>query len=394
MLLAKQGHRVLMVDRSSFPSDTVSTHYIHQAGLSRLQDWGLLDEVIAAGTPAVRKMNFSFTGIELNGFADPIDGIDAVYCPRRIVLDEILVNAARRAGAEVIEQFTLTDLLFADGQVTGIRGREADGREREFRSTIVVGADGCHSTVAKKVGAGLYNVRPAAGFIYYSYFSGLDWGLHHKTGFNEQWFGTWPTNDGLTMVATIASRRQLKEFRSDVENRFLAVFDDVQPEMGQQLRDQGRREEPFYPMRYPDNYYRHSHGPGWALVGDAGYHKDPFTGWGITDAFQHGEMLAERIHEGLSGQRPMSEALADYNKVRDEWSAGVYDFTTMMAELSLPPFFEAVLGAIGKSDYWTTQMLGLIAGGVEDHVIFSPEALERIYDDAGVPAEKRIYEPS
>lgn len=395
MLLARRGYRILMVDRASFPSDAVSTHYIHQAGLSRLQDWGLLDEVIAAKTPPIRKMNFSFTGIELIGFADPIDGIDAVYCPRRTVLDEILVNAARRAGTEVIEQFTVSDLLFSDGQVTGIRGREGDGPELEFRASIVVGADGFHSTIAKKVGAELYNVRPAAGFIYYSYYSGLDWGLHHKTGFNEQWFGTWPTNDDLAMVAIICTRRWLREFRQNPETHFHAVVDDIAPEMGAQLREQGKREEALQPMRYPDNYYRRAYGPGWALVGDAGYHKDPLTGWGITDAFLHGEMLADRIHEGLSGERAMEDALAEYNKVRDEESAGVYDFTTTLAELTtLPPFFAAVLSAISTSDEWTTKMLGLIAGGVEDHEIFAPENLKRLYDDAGVPEDKRIYDPS
>lgn len=120
----------------------------------------------------------------------------------------------------MLESFTVTDVVAVEGQVVGIRGREGDGPEREFRATVVVGADGFHSTVAKKVGAELYNVRPAAGFIYYSYYSGLDWGLHHKAGLNEQWFGTWPTNDDLSMLAVICSRAQLKEFRQDVENRF------------------------------------------------------------------------------------------------------------------------------------------------------------------------------
>lgn len=331
MLLARQGHRVLVVDRSSFPSDAVSTHYIHQAGLLKLREWGLLDEIVAAKTPELKKMHYSYRGIHLNGFAAPVDGLDAVYAPRRRVLDEILVNAARRAGAEVLESFTVTDVVAVEGQVVGIRGREGDGPEREFRATVVVGADGFHSTVAKKVGAELYNVRPAAGFIYYSYYSGLDWGLHHKAGLNEQWFGTWPTNDDLSMLAVICSRAQLKEFRQDVENRFHAVFDDVDPDMGAQLRDLGRREEDFKPMRYPDNYYRRPYGPGWALVGDAGYHKDPYTGWGMTDAFLHGELLADRLHQGLAGERPMDEALAEYHKVRDEESAGVYDFTTTLA---------------------------------------------------------------
>jgi flavin-dependent dehydrogenase len=395
MLLAQRGHRVLVVDRASFPSDTVSTHYMHQAGLAALQRWGLLDEVIEAGTPALRRMHFTYRDIVLDGFADPIDGIDAVHCPRRIVLDEILVNAARRAGAEVIEQFSVSGLVFSDGEVVGIRGRAGDGPEREFRSALVVGADGFHSTVAKHVGAETYNVRPASGFAYYSYFKGLDWGLHHRTGFHEQWFGTWPTNGDVTMVAVMATRRHLKDFRQDVENRFRAAIDDVDPEMGEQFRDQSERVEAFHPMRYPDNYYRRASGPGWALVGDAGYHKDPLTGWGISDAFLQAELLAERIGEGLAGERAMADALVEFGKVRDEETAGVYDYTTMLAELTaLPPFFQTVLTAISTSPAWTTKMLGMIAGGVEDHEIYAPDSLERLYDDAGVPEAERLYEPA
>ncbi|MDV7091180.1 NAD(P)/FAD-dependent oxidoreductase, partial [Rhodococcus opacus] len=144
MLLARKGYRVLAVDRASFPSDTVSTHYIHQAGLSRLKDWGLLEKVIATGCPPIRHLNFSYTDIALDGFADPIDGIDAVYCPRRTVLDKILIEAAAAAGVEVIERFTVTDLVEHDGRVVGIRGTEGDGTALEFRAPIVIGADGAN----------------------------------------------------------------------------------------------------------------------------------------------------------------------------------------------------------------------------------------------------------
>ncbi|MFJ5259380.1 NAD(P)/FAD-dependent oxidoreductase [Streptomyces sp. NPDC088387] len=392
MLLARQGHRVLVVDRSNFPSDVVSTHYIHQSGLSRLHAWGLLDEIIAANTPAIRSSHFSYRGTELRGFADPVDGIDAVYCPRRTVLDEILVNAARRAGAEVLEGFTVTGLLFAGGRVAGIRGRDAAGAVREFRATVVVGADGFRSTVARQVGAEMYLVRPAAGFNYYSYYSGLDWGLHHRTGFHGKWFGAWPTNDGLTLLAVLCTRGQLREFRTDTEAGFQAVFDDVAPGMGAELRERGKREEAFRPMRYADNYYRRSHGPGWALVGDAGYHKDPFSGKGITDAFVHGEFLAERLHQALSGERPLDEALAEYGKVRDEESIHTFNLTTTLSELTeLPPLFRTALGAMSTSRHWTTKLLGLFAGGVEHHEIFSRESLERLYDDTGVPREQRVF---
>ncbi|MDX2933909.1 NAD(P)/FAD-dependent oxidoreductase [Streptomyces ipomoeae] len=392
MLLARRGHRVLVVDRASFPSDTVSTHYIHQAGLSRLQDWGLLDKVVATKAPAVRELHFSYRGVGLSGFAEPIDGIDAVYCPRRTVLDEILVNAARRAGAEVVEGFTVSDLVFSEGRVAGVRGREGGNGEREFRARVVVGADGTRSTVARKTGARSYKVHPAAGVNYYAYYSGLDWGAHHLTGVDEQWLGTWPTNDGLTLLAVISGRRHLKRFRQDIAANFQAVVDDVAPKMGEQLREQGARETDFQVLRYADNYYRHPYGPGWALVGDAGYHKDPYTGFGITDAFRHAELLAERLHQGLCGERQMADALAEYHKLRDESSADHYALTTTLSELTeLPPLFQSVLGAMANSQKGADRLFGLLGGGLEHRDIFSPDALRRLYDDAGVPEDQRVY---
>ncbi|GAA3229526.1 NAD(P)/FAD-dependent oxidoreductase [Pseudonocardia petroleophila] len=394
MLLAQQGHRVLVVDRASFPSDTVSSHYMHQAGVVRLRNWGLLDELVAVGTPGATRMSYSHRGVAFSGFADPIDGIDTVYCPRRIVLDEILVNAARRAGAEVLESFTVSDLIWADGAVAGVRGRVGDGPETEFRAPIVIGADGAHSTVAKRVEAPLYNVRPAAGAAYYSYFEGVDSaGLQHHTGTGERWVGSWPTNGG-TLVGVMATKAQIKEFRQDVPGNFQSTVDAILPAVGEQLRD-ATRTDPFIAMRYPDNFYRQAFGPGWALVGDAGYHKDPLTGWGMSDSFIHAEQLAARVHEGLAGLRPMDEALAEFAKTRDEETAVMYDYTTTVAELGeLPPFFQAVLEAVAATDTWTTTMLGWIAGGVDDDAIFSAEGLQALYDDAGLPEDRRVYDPT
>ncbi|MEV2215008.1 NAD(P)/FAD-dependent oxidoreductase [Streptomyces sp. NPDC050997] len=394
MLLARQGHRVLVLDRSTFPSDTISTHYIHQAGLSRLQAWGLLDRVIASGVPPIRELNFSYTGIDIVGFADPIDGIDAVYCPRRTVLDAILVDAAREAGAEVIEGFTVTDVLFADDRVVGVKARENDGPEREFHASFVVGADGRNSVVADKVGAEIYRSVPAACFVYYSYFEGLDWGMHHNTSFAEQQIGTWPTNDGRNLLAVMRKNDRFRDFRRDVEGSFQEVYDQVAPQLGEQLRDSGARTENFRPMRYPDNYYRTSHGPGWALVGDAGYHKDPFTGWGITDAFKYGELLAEQLHLGLSGQRSTDDAVAEYAKLRDVQSNGTFELTCTLSELSLTPYYDSVFRAAAQSPKYSAQFLGLIAGGVHGDEFFSTANLEALYEEVGFPQDKRLLTQS
>ncbi|WP_322752223.1 NAD(P)/FAD-dependent oxidoreductase [Frankia sp. Cas3] len=393
MLLARYGYRVLVVDRATFPSDTISTHFIHQAGLARLNAWGLLGRLQATGVPPVRHMRFSIADIYTEGFADSVEGLTEVYCPRRTVLDKILVDAAREAGAEVIERFTTTDVLFEGGRTAGIRGLAGDGTEKEFRGRFVVGADGSSSTVAAKVNAEFHRVIPAAGFVYYSYYSGLDWG-HHNRIRDEQQFATCPTNDGLHMLAVMRKPDRYREFRADVEGSFQSVFDRVVPELGEDLRARGRREENFRAIRYADNYYRQSHGPGWALVGDAGYHKDPITGWGITDAFKYGEMLADHLHLGLSGERSIDDAVAEYARRRDEESAGVFQLTVTMASLTPPPFFYSALNAVSQSPDYLKKFFAMVAGGYPGEEFFAPQNLEKLYEEVGTPPERRLLTAS
>ncbi|MCC3313893.1 NAD(P)/FAD-dependent oxidoreductase [Nocardia africana] len=390
MLLARKGYRVLGVDRAVFPSDTPSTHYIHQAGLSLLKTWGLLDRVIATGCPPVKNLNFSYTDIHIRGMADPSpDGIDAVYCPRRTVLDKILVDAAGDSGAELIEGFTVADLLYEGDRVVGIRGRAGSGPEREFRAQLVVGADGSSSTVAKQVGAHVYEGSPAACFVYYSYYDGVDWGMQHRTGFGQQQFASWPTNDGLALVAVMRKRDRFREFRADPDAGVQEIVEQIDPELGAKLRDSGKRVEPFRPMLYPDNYRRQSFGPGWALVGDAGYHKDPFTGWGITDSFKYSQLLADLVDESLAGGRPFEQTLPEYQRERDEQSASTYELTLSISELSLTPYYDSVFRATGMSPDYSKKFFGLIAGLYPPEKYFGEAELAELYEQVGFPAEAR-----
>lgn len=391
MLLARRGHRVLVVDRSTFPSDTISTHYLHQVGVSRLQRWGLLDKVIATGPTPIRRLNFNYNGAVISGFAGPIEGITEVYAPRRTVLDSLLVDSARAAGAEVIEGFNVTGLVRDDGRVAGITGQDSDGNEREFRAAFVVGADGRNSTIGDLVGAEYHRVVPAACFVYYTYFSGLDWEFHHWTGAGHQQFGAWPTNDGQHLVTVMRRLDRFAEFRKDVPGNFYGVYDQLRPDLAEQLRDRGSQTERFRPMRYPDNYYRRSSGPGWALVGDAGYHKDPFTGWGISDAFKYTDILADKLHAGLSGAQPIDDAVADYEAARDEQSIETYQFTCMISELEAPPFYQTVFEETSKSPQAIHQFFTLMGGGMKGSDFFSPGNLEAVYSDAGTPASRRVY---
>src|SRR5688500_2152128 len=151
MLLARQGYRVLLVDRATFPSDTVSTHFIHNPGTAALERWGLRDQLAATGCPPIRTYTFDFGPFTIAGTPRPTDGIDEAYCPRRTVLDTMLVHAAADAGVEVREGFSVDEILVEDGTVVGMRGKDASGTSVTEHAKVVIGADGRNSSVAKAV---------------------------------------------------------------------------------------------------------------------------------------------------------------------------------------------------------------------------------------------------
>jgi len=164
MLLAQKGYRVLVVDRAKFPSDTVSTHFMHPPGVASLARWGLLDAVRASGCPPVTTYSFDFGPIKIAGSPHPFDGVAEAYGPRRTVLDKILVDAAIEAGVEFREQFSVQEVLFDGDRGTGVRGRDANGGGGVVteHAAIVVGADGMRSMVARAAPASQPSVRSAS----------------------------------------------------------------------------------------------------------------------------------------------------------------------------------------------------------------------------------------
>ena len=121
MLHARKGYHVLVVDRAAFPSDTLSTHILHPPGVAALQRWGLLDRLVATGCPPIDTYSFDFGPFTIAGAPGTAEA-PVAYCPRRTVLDKLLVDGAAEAGTEVREEFTVDDLVVDDGQVVGIRG--------------------------------------------------------------------------------------------------------------------------------------------------------------------------------------------------------------------------------------------------------------------------------
>ncbi|MCC7365196.1 MAG: NAD(P)/FAD-dependent oxidoreductase [Dehalococcoidia bacterium] len=329
MNLARKGYRVLAVDRAHFPSDTLSTHCLTGDSMMRLVTWGVIPKLMAAGCRPVRTVRMAS-----GGQAHKVELPDGVFSlnPRRTVIDTVLVDAARDAGAEVREGFTVTGLLRdASGAVSGIEGHGEGGGAVREEARIVVGADGRHSMVAKAVGAEEYGTLPGLTCGWYSYFEGFD-----DDG-TEVWYDdgqavlAFPTNDGLTCLAAVFPIEQFEARRAGIDGTVAGAFA-VQPAIGERYAA-ARRVEPWYGMRSPTWYYRRPYGPGWALAGDAGYLKDPILGQGMNDAFRDADMLTAALDRSWSGGEPLEAALAAYQRERDEVTAEMcrvnYEFSRL-----------------------------------------------------------------
>jgi 2-polyprenyl-6-methoxyphenol hydroxylase-like FAD-dependent oxidoreductase len=278
MLLARRGRDVLVVDRETFPSDTISTHLIHPPGVAALERWGLLDRLVATGCPPIDTYVFDFGPITISG-SPGTDDMPVAYAPRRTVLDKLLVDAASEAGAEVREGFTVENLVIENGRVTGVRGRGKDGRTVTEHSRVVIGADGLHSLVAQAVGSEQYNEKPPLNASYYTYWSGLPMNGRFEAYVRpNRAFAAWPTNDGVTLVICGWPFAEFAENKKDIERHYLEVIELV-PAFADCLRT-AKREARYVGTGVP-NFFRKPFGPGWALVGDAGYNKDFITAQGI-----------------------------------------------------------------------------------------------------------------
>lgn len=385
MLLARQGHRVLLVDRSTFPSDTLSTHIIHAPGIAALQRWGLLQQVVDSGCPPIDSYSFDFGPIQIVGRPRPAaGGVTTGYAPRRTVLDKILVDGAADAGVEVREGFTVEEILTEEGTVVGLRGHGADGVSVTERARVVVGADGRSSSVAKAVNPHRYNEKPELQWSYYTYWSGLPVnGMEIVDRPNRGWAAA-PTNDGLTMLVVGWPIAEAAAYKADVEANYLATLD-LAPEWAERVRA-ATREDRFHGGAV-SGYFREPFGPGWALVGDAGYNKDPITAQGISDAFRDAEACTEALHEWLSGASPFDTAMASYQGRRDEVVMPMYEFTSDLATMAPPPpEVQELIGAVYGNQEAMDDFVSLTAGTVSPAAFFDPENVGRIFAAASASA--------
>ena len=338
MLLARAGHDVVLLDREQFPSDTLSTHAIARSGVVQLQRWGLLDSVLDAGTPALREVRFHLPATTITRPIKDRFGVDALVAPRRHVLDPLLVDAAADAGAQVMTGVTVDGVKRDDGgRLTGVRGRDGDD-PIEIAAKFVVGADGRGSRIARAVDAAYTEVRhDSAGATHYAYFAG-DWpAMEYYLG-DRMFAGVFPTNHGEACVWVCTPDTMARRFRHShrtIDGAFDAMIGAASPALAERLRTAAVRRSTTRGMVGMSNHLRHPVGPGWALVGDAGYHRDAITGHGISDAFRDADLLAGALDAVLRGEAAEADALAGYHRARDRQLREIFEITCEMT--GFPP---------------------------------------------------------
>jgi 2-polyprenyl-6-methoxyphenol hydroxylase-like FAD-dependent oxidoreductase len=374
MLLARKGYDVLLVDRATFPSDTISTHLIHPPGILALQRWGLVDKIVSTGCPPIDTYAFDFGPFTLSGAPD--EAIVA-YGPRRTVLDKLLLDAAAEAGAEVREGFSVESMVREDDHVVGVRGHAKGGATVTEHARVVIGADGRHSLVAQAVNAFQYHEKPPLLAGYYAYWSGLPMEGRFETYVRpSRGMAAWPTNDDLTVVIAGWPYAEFEANKKDIEGNFLKTYD-LAPSFAERLRA-GNRETRFVGTAVP-NFFRKPFGLGWALVGDAGYNKDFITAQGIHDAFRDVELCVTALDEAFSGLRSFDAAMSDYQARRDAHVLPMYEFTTELATLEPPPpELEQLLAAMPGNQEAMDGFAQVNGGVTSPAEFFSPANVERI----------------
>jgi len=377
MLLARRGQKVLLVDRAKFPSDTMSTLYIHQPGVALLHRWNVLAPLIASRCPRIVTATHQVQDVLLRGPIAAAGEVDATYAPRRHILDQILIDAAVEAGAEFVSGCSLSDMVFEGGRAVGARLRTKSIVPVTERAKLIVGADGMSSRVAEAVGARTVVEDPRMTCIYYTAWTGIpcEFTIREHPG---SWIATVPTHDGVTLVLTYFQQDRFSEIRTEPLKVHLGALRVFAPDLFDSV-SRGDQVEKLVGTGNQWNFFRQAHGPGWVLVGDAGHNRDSITARGITNAFIQAALLDEELGDELADEPRVDAALSRFADRRDTALMEGYRNTLESAKLRVEAPRLKMLRAICEMPEQTERYFALSAGIISMEDFMTPELIESLY---------------
>jgi 2-polyprenyl-6-methoxyphenol hydroxylase-like FAD-dependent oxidoreductase len=353
--LARAGRRVLAVDRSPFPSDTLSTHLNFPSAVAEMQRLGALPRVRDTGAPECREGMVAANGIECIERFTPYEGIDYALCNPRPAFDLALVETAREAGAEVRERTSLVDVLWSGGRASGVRLRSRDGGEYDVRCSLVIGADGRGSTTAERVGAavpyrGSRNGRGLAFFYCDDPQLGTPWrGRVIQLRALETHTLVFPCPEDRMLVLFMGPAEEIPLFRKDPDGMLRRMLAE-NPLAAERVGDAPNRTK-FRSTGSVSAFYRRSSGPGWALAGDAGHFKDPVIGQGMRDSMRFGRLLGEAAASVIDDPLRLDRALLAAERQRDRECMASYHWGNRESRIMTPtPLLYEVLREFHRAD--------------------------------------------
>ena len=332
VLLGSRGLRVLLLDRASFPSDTLSTHFFRWPTFAVLDRIGVLNSVCTSAP----RLSTNFNFVDGHVFSEDVkspEGPSHHLCLRRVILDDFLIHRVRaERNVTLRERASVTALLVEGGTVIGVRWSE-DGGHLEARSRVVIGADGIHSIVSRHVNVEVEQAEPVRRAMFYAYFRNFlaqpipSAEFHYLENHLAYVF---PTDSGLTLLAASLPIDEFETFKKDPEKTFLAFLSSM-PEIKPRL-DNASRDGPVRGTGSIPGYQRKPFGKGWALVGDAAQVMDPWSGQGIDQASTHAGYLADSLIEWFSDTMSWEESMHGYREKRNQFSTATYDRTCRFAK--------------------------------------------------------------
>ncbi len=330
MLLAEAGARILVVERQEYGADALSTHALMRPAVKQLARWGLLDEIRASGAPFITSTTFHYEDETIPVHIRQEPGLPGLVAPRRSVLDKVLVDGARRAGAEVVHGISVVDILRGRRQqVCGVVVREGD-ETRSLRAGLVIGADGIGSMVARTVHAPIMHEGRVSTSAIFGYVPGLPSDGYHWYFNRGLAAGSIPTNNGEACVFVAAPQAYYDTvLRFDRANCHHDILSRLTPDLARHVGSVGIG--PLKAFRGRPGYVRRAVGPGWMLVGDAGFFRDPLTSHGICDAFRDAEGAADAALGGTQWD------LDAYQEMRDAFAYPVLEATDLVCAFDWTP---------------------------------------------------------